>query len=67
MNLPFLNRNPRRWRVLYEREGDKGAYALSNAMNKRAAMDYLDIFNEAVMVVEIKKVKVYNGGVPSKL
>ena len=60
MNIPFRNRNPRRWRVLYQKEGAK-VYTMSNAMNKRAALDYLEMFKEAVMVVEIKKAKVYNG------
>ena len=59
MKIPLINRNPRRWRVLYQKEGAK-VYTMSNAMRKEAALDYFDIFNEAVMVVEIKKAKVYN-------
>ena len=60
MNIPFWNRNPRRWRVLYQKEGAK-VYTMSNGMRKEAALDHLDIFKDAIMVVEISTAKVYNG------
>jgi len=64
----LLGQKKRDWQVFYENEDNKDEPFPSEEMDKRTALDYLYIFNDALYIENIKtKKKIYKDSVEEEL
>ena len=56
MRLPFRRKDPRRFIVVYQ-SPTNAHYQLSVHLRKQEALDLLSIFKDAVLVVEVVRIK----------